>query len=97
MAVSSPLAPAAVVGCLVGRLTLSVLLALHPPVLEPDLDLSLRQVEVPCQLPPGEKQSEYCWHSDQGPGTRSEKLFAIKSFRILSLSSTVLLMHYCRS
>ena len=55
MAVSSPLTPAAVVGCLVGRLTLSVLLALHPPVLEPDLDLSLRQVEVPCQLPSEEK------------------------------------------
>ena len=33
-------------------LSLVVLLALHPPVLEPDLDLSLRQVEVPRQLPP---------------------------------------------
>ena len=43
--VPAGLTPAAVVGCLVGRLSLSVLLALHPPVLEPDLDLSLRQVE----------------------------------------------------
>ena len=53
--VAAGLTPAAVVGCLVGRLSLSVLLALHPPVLEPDLDLSLRQVEVPCQLPSEEK------------------------------------------
>ena len=37
--------PAAVVGCLVSCLALSVLLALHPPVLEPDLDLSLSQAE----------------------------------------------------
>ena len=48
---STPLTPAAVIGRLVGRLPLSVLLALHPPVLEPDLDLPLRQVEVPSQLP----------------------------------------------
>ena len=61
MTVATAFTPAAVVGCLVGCLALSVLLALHPPVLEPDLDLSLRQVEVPSQLPPGEKQSEYCW------------------------------------
>ena len=55
MTVATGLTAAAVVGCLVGCLTLSVLLALHPPVLEPDLDLSLRQVEVPCQLPSEEK------------------------------------------
>ena len=55
MPVATAFTPAAVVGCLVGRLSLSVLLALHPPVLEPDLDLSLRQVEVPCQLPSEEK------------------------------------------
>ena len=51
MAVSTPLASTAVVGCLVGGLPLSVLLALHPPVLEPDLDLSLSEVEVPRQFP----------------------------------------------
>lgn len=33
-------------------LPLRVLLVLHPPVLEPDLHLPLRQVEVPGQLPP---------------------------------------------
>ena len=55
MAVPTGLAPAAVVGRLVGGLSLSVLLALHPPVLEPDLDLSLRQVEVPCQFPSEKK------------------------------------------
>ena len=33
-------------------LSLVVLLALHPAVLEPDLDLPLRQVQVPRQLPP---------------------------------------------
>ena len=33
-------------------LSLVVLLALHPAVLEPDLDLPLGQVEVPRQLPP---------------------------------------------
>ena len=55
MPVATAFTPAAVVGCLVGGLSLSVLLALHPPVLEPDLDLSLRQVEVPCQLPSEEK------------------------------------------
>ena len=41
------------------HLGLVLLLPLHPPVLEPDLDLSLRQVEVPSQLPSEEKQSEY--------------------------------------
>ena len=55
MPVATAFTPAAVVGCLVSCLALSVLLALHPPVLEPDLDLSLRQVEVPCQLPSEEK------------------------------------------
>ena len=40
------------VGRVVRRLPLRVLLGLHPPVLEPDLDLTLREVEVPCQLPP---------------------------------------------
>ena len=33
-------------------LSLVVLLALHPAVLEPDLDLALGEVEVPGQLPP---------------------------------------------
>ena len=33
-------------------LSLVVLLALHPAVLEPDLDLALGQVQVPRQLPP---------------------------------------------
>lgn len=33
------------------RLPLGVLLVLHPPVLEPDLDLSLGKVEISCQLP----------------------------------------------
>ena len=51
VAVSTPLASTAVVSCLVGGLPLSVLLALHPPVLEPDLDLSLSEVEVPRQFP----------------------------------------------
>ena len=55
MTMATAFTPAAVVGCLVSCLALSVLLALHPPVLEPDLDLSLRQVEVPCQLPSEEK------------------------------------------
>ena len=39
------------VGGLVGGLPLRVLLALHPPVLEPDLDLSLGQIQIPRQLP----------------------------------------------
>ena len=60
MTVSTPLTPAAVVGRLVCRLPLSVLLALHPPVLEPDLDLPLRQVEVPGQFPPEEEKEDYC-------------------------------------
>ena len=51
MTMSTPLTPAAVVGRLVCCLPLSVLLALHSPVLEPDLDLSLREVEVPRQFP----------------------------------------------
>ena len=58
-ALATAFTSAAVVGRLVGCLALGVLLALHPPVLEPDLDLSLRQVEVPSQLPSEEKQSEY--------------------------------------
>ena len=52
MAVSTPLASTAVVGCLVGGLPLSVLLALHPPVLEPDLDLSLGEAERVGDLDP---------------------------------------------
>ena len=40
------------VGRVVRRLPLRVLLGLHPPVLEPDLDLALREVQVPGQLPP---------------------------------------------
>lgn len=34
-----------------GRLPLAVLLVLHPPVLEPDLHLTLRQVQIARQLP----------------------------------------------
>lgn len=34
-----------------GLLPLAVLLVLHPPVLEPDLHLALRQVEIARQLP----------------------------------------------
>lgn len=37
---------------LLSYLSLCVLLVLHPPVLEPDLDLSLREVQVPRELPP---------------------------------------------
>ena len=59
MTMSTPLTPAAVVGRLVCCLPLSVLLALHSPVLEPDLDLPLRQVEVPSQLPPEEEREDY--------------------------------------
>ena len=44
--------PRAAAAVLLLLLSLAVLLALHPPVLEPDLDLPLRQVEVPRQLPP---------------------------------------------
>ena len=40
------------VGRVVRRLPLRVLLGLHPPVLEPDLDLALREVQVTGQLPP---------------------------------------------
>ena len=40
------------VGRVVRRLPLRVLLGLHPPVLEPDLDLALREVQVAGQLPP---------------------------------------------
>ena len=65
MPVATAFAPAAVVGCLVGRLSLSVLLALHPPVLEPDLDLSLRQVEVPRQLPSERRNNQ---NIDNSPG-----------------------------
>ena len=32
-------------------LSLAVLFAFHPTILEPDLDLTLRQIEVSCQLP----------------------------------------------
>ena len=32
-------------------LSLAVLFALHSTILEPDLDLALRQVEVSCQFP----------------------------------------------
>ena len=37
---------------LLRRLPLRILLVLHPPILEPDLHLPLRQVEVASQLPP---------------------------------------------
>ena len=43
--------PRAAAAVLLLLLSLAVLLALHPPVLEPDLDLPLRQVEVARQLP----------------------------------------------
>ena len=32
-------------------LSLAVLFAFHPTILEPDFDLTLRQIEVSCQLP----------------------------------------------
>ena len=49
--VRAALAAAAVVGGLV-CLALRVLLALHSSILEPYLDLSLGQVQVPRQFPP---------------------------------------------
>ncbi len=41
---------AAAVG-VAGLLPLAVLLVLHPPILEPDLDLTFRQVEIARQFP----------------------------------------------
>lgn len=50
--VSIRIASAAVVAAVAtGLLPLAVFLVLHPPVLEPDLDLTLRQVEIARQLP----------------------------------------------
>jgi len=44
-------AAAVVAAVATGLLPLAVFLVLHPPVLEPDLDLTLRQVEIARQLP----------------------------------------------
>ena len=49
---ASALGPRARVGCLVVRCALRVLFALHPPILEPDLDLPFGQVQVSRQFPP---------------------------------------------
>lgn len=52
MGIGVSIASAAVVAAIAtGLLPLAVFLVLHPPVLEPDLDLTLRQVEIARQLP----------------------------------------------
>ena len=53
---AAPAAPTAAVVRIVRGLSgvllsLVVLFALHTPILEPDFDLALRQVEIACQLP----------------------------------------------
>ena len=49
--ISISIAAAVVAAVATGLLPLAVFLVLHPPVLEPDLDLTLRQVEIARQLP----------------------------------------------
>ena len=49
---ASALGARAGVGRLVVGCSLRVLFALHPPILEPDLNLSLGQVQISRQFPP---------------------------------------------